>query len=131
MFKTIGIVLLLIMPFAAMQFAVNGFPRTGLVLQGLSLIAFIAAAGIFGLRVVLSLFKQDHETAVKAVVGMVIALGMVLLTAVLMVASNPADLARTSGLRPERLRQGITDWSEQFIHTKAIGNDHVPVDRLR
>lgn len=95
MFKTIGVVLLLIMPFAAMQFAVNDFPRTGLILHGFSLIVFIAAAGIFGLRVLLSLFKQDHETAVKAVVGMVVALGMVLLTAVLMVASNPAGRAKS------------------------------------
>lgn len=107
MFKTAGIIFLFLMPFAAIWFAANGYTQTGLILHGLSLIVFIAAAGIFGLRVLLSLFKQDHETAVKAVVGMVVALGMVLLTALLMVASNPGD------------------------RTKSIDNQVVPVDSLR
>ena len=130
MLKTAGITLLLLIPLVANQLAVNGYTRTSLILYGLSLIVFIAAAGIFGLRVLLSLFKQDHEAAVKAVIGMIIALGMVLLTAVLMVASNPADRARTSGRCPEQMNQGVSDGSEQFDQAKDLDNHVFSVDSL-
>lgn len=108
MHKYILFVFLLLLPLVATWLAVHDYPRVGLALQGVSLIIFIAASGIFSIRILLSLFKQDHETAVKAVIGLIVALGMVLLTAVLMAASNPADRARTSGLGMEGSNQNIS-----------------------
>ncbi len=78
----------LLLPFIATQLSVNGYHLTGLALNGLALILFVAAAGVFGLRVLLSLFKQDNPTALKSILLMLAALGMVLLTTLLMMSSN-------------------------------------------